>query len=184
MPRNAHVARVAVADEQWLAFRQAALSQGISVAAYLWDIVQSVPKAAARPCCRPPASNLGGRRTRQPVYTAMTASEHAADLRVPVDLSPIEAARQTELSRTLIYREIGRGHLRAYKVGCRLRITARLSSTRDRPGRGGQARRRRIPARDGHPLWAARPSRRRHALEPSRLQELVPARVAPGGQEG
>jgi excisionase family DNA binding protein len=42
---------------------------------------------------------------------------------VTVDLSPREAARQTALSRTLIYREIERGHLRAYKVGGRLRIT-------------------------------------------------------------
>jgi excisionase family DNA binding protein len=39
------------------------------------------------------------------------------------DLSPRDAARQTGLSRTLIYREIERGHLRAYKVGGRLRIT-------------------------------------------------------------
>lgn len=39
------------------------------------------------------------------------------------DLSPRQAARQTGLSRTLIYREIERGHLRAYKVGGRLRIT-------------------------------------------------------------
>lgn len=30
---------------------------------------------------------------------------------------------QTGLSRTLIYREVERGHLRAYKVGGRLRIT-------------------------------------------------------------
>jgi excisionase family DNA binding protein len=42
---------------------------------------------------------------------------------VTVDLSPSEAAQQTGLSRTLIYREIERGHLRAYKVGGRLRIT-------------------------------------------------------------
>jgi excisionase family DNA binding protein len=42
---------------------------------------------------------------------------------VIADLSPREAARQTGLSRTLIYREIERGHLRAYKVGGRLRIT-------------------------------------------------------------
>lgn len=40
-----------------------------------------------------------------------------------VDLSPAEAARRTGLSRTLIYREIERGHLRAYRVGGRLRIT-------------------------------------------------------------
>jgi len=40
------------------------------------------------------------------------------------DLSPAEAAERTGLSRTLIYREIGRGHLRAYKVGGRLRIAA------------------------------------------------------------
>jgi excisionase family DNA binding protein len=39
------------------------------------------------------------------------------------DLSPRDAARQTGLSRTLIYREIERGHLRAYKVGGRLRVT-------------------------------------------------------------
>jgi excisionase family DNA binding protein len=40
------------------------------------------------------------------------------------DLSPAEAAKRTGLSRTLIYREIGRGHLRAYKVGGHLRIAA------------------------------------------------------------
>ena len=39
------------------------------------------------------------------------------------DLSPGEAAQQTNLSRSLIYREIERGHLHAYKVGGRLRIT-------------------------------------------------------------
>lgn len=39
------------------------------------------------------------------------------------DLSPREAALLTGLSRTLMYREIERGHLRAYKVGGRLRIT-------------------------------------------------------------
>lgn len=39
------------------------------------------------------------------------------------DLSPGEAAGRTGLSRTLIYREIERGHLRAYRVGGRLRIT-------------------------------------------------------------
>ena len=39
------------------------------------------------------------------------------------DLSPREASQQTGLSRTLIYREVDRGHLRAYKVGGRLRIT-------------------------------------------------------------
>jgi excisionase family DNA binding protein len=42
---------------------------------------------------------------------------------LPADLSPRAAARQTGLSRTLIYREIERGRLRAYKVGGRLRIT-------------------------------------------------------------
>ena len=41
MPRNAHVARVALADDQWLAFRQAALAQGISVAAYLGRLVEA-----------------------------------------------------------------------------------------------------------------------------------------------
>lgn len=40
-----------------------------------------------------------------------------------MDISPSEAAHRTGLSRTLIYREIERGHLRAYKVGGRLRIT-------------------------------------------------------------
>lgn len=39
------------------------------------------------------------------------------------DLSPGDAARRSGLSRTLIYREIERGHLRAYRVGGRLRIT-------------------------------------------------------------
>lgn len=40
------------------------------------------------------------------------------------DLSPAEVANRTGLSRTLVYREIARGHLRAYKVGGRLRIAA------------------------------------------------------------
>jgi excisionase family DNA binding protein len=44
------------------------------------------------------------------------------DVDVISDLSPRQAARETGLSRTLIYREIERGHLRAYKVGGRLRI--------------------------------------------------------------
>jgi excisionase family DNA binding protein len=46
--------------------------------------------------------------------------EHDGGMR---DLSPREAAEQTGLSRSLIYREIERGHLRAYKVGGRLRIS-------------------------------------------------------------
>jgi excisionase family DNA binding protein len=48
---------------------------------------------------------------------------HARESKVRRDLSPSEAADQTGLSRTLIYREIERGHLRAYRVGGRLRIT-------------------------------------------------------------
>jgi excisionase family DNA binding protein len=40
------------------------------------------------------------------------------------DLSPREAAEQTGLSRTPIYRELERSYLRAYKVGGRLRISA------------------------------------------------------------
>ena len=47
----------------------------------------------------------------------------AVQTEVTRDLSPHQAAQQTGLSRTLIYREIERGHLRAYKVGGRLRIT-------------------------------------------------------------
>lgn len=41
MPSHAQVARVAVADDQWLVFRQAALAQGISVAAYLGRLVEA-----------------------------------------------------------------------------------------------------------------------------------------------
>ncbi len=41
MAHHAHVARVAVADDQWLAFRQAALGQGISVSAYLGRLVEA-----------------------------------------------------------------------------------------------------------------------------------------------
>lgn len=40
MPSNAKVARVAVSDEQWSAFRQAALAQGISVSTYLARLVE------------------------------------------------------------------------------------------------------------------------------------------------
>jgi hypothetical protein len=37
----AKVARVAVADERWLAFRQAALAQGVSVSVYLGRLVET-----------------------------------------------------------------------------------------------------------------------------------------------
>jgi excisionase family DNA binding protein len=38
------------------------------------------------------------------------------------DLSPAEVAAATGLSRSLIYREIERGTLAAYRVGARLRV--------------------------------------------------------------
>ncbi len=41
VPGHAQVARVAVAVDQWLAFRQAALAQGISVSAYLGRLVDT-----------------------------------------------------------------------------------------------------------------------------------------------
>lgn len=41
MPSSAKVARVAVPDEQWRAFRQAALVQGVSVATYLARLVDA-----------------------------------------------------------------------------------------------------------------------------------------------
>src|SRR5438309_9693207 len=41
MPNTAKVARVAVSDEQWRAFRQAALAQGISVSTYLARLVDA-----------------------------------------------------------------------------------------------------------------------------------------------
>jgi len=41
MPGSAKVARVALADDQWLAFRQAALAQSISVAGYLGRLVDA-----------------------------------------------------------------------------------------------------------------------------------------------
>lgn len=41
MPSTAKVARVAVSDEQWRAFRQAGLAQGISVSAYLARLVEA-----------------------------------------------------------------------------------------------------------------------------------------------
>ncbi len=44
------VARVAVADEQWVAFRQAALAQGVSVSAYLGRLVEKeLLRRAGRP---------------------------------------------------------------------------------------------------------------------------------------
>lgn len=52
-----------------------------------------------------------------------TDERFPAERAVAGDLSPFQAAQQTGLSRTLIYREIERGHLRAYKVGGRLRIS-------------------------------------------------------------
>lgn len=40
MPTKHQVARVAVADEQWVAFRQGALAQGVSVSRYLGRLVE------------------------------------------------------------------------------------------------------------------------------------------------
>ena len=40
MPRSDQLARVAVSPETWMAFRQAALAQGVSVAAYLGRLVE------------------------------------------------------------------------------------------------------------------------------------------------
>src|SRR3954466_6348985 len=41
MPAQGQVARVAVDDERWVAFRQAALARGISVSAYLGKLVEA-----------------------------------------------------------------------------------------------------------------------------------------------
>ena len=41
VPRSDQLARVAVPSETWTAFRQAALAQGISVAAYLGRLVDA-----------------------------------------------------------------------------------------------------------------------------------------------
>jgi hypothetical protein len=41
MPSRNHVARVAVDDETWRVFRQAALARGITVATYLGKLVES-----------------------------------------------------------------------------------------------------------------------------------------------
>jgi hypothetical protein len=40
MPTQAQVSRVAVDDQTWVAFRQAALARGISVSAYLGKLVE------------------------------------------------------------------------------------------------------------------------------------------------
>jgi excisionase family DNA binding protein len=45
------------------------------------------------------------------------------------DLSPADVAEATGLSRSLIYREIERGNLAAYRVGTRLRIEAEAVAT-------------------------------------------------------
>lgn len=60
--------------------------------------------------------------TTKATYAVVTMA--AVETEVTRDLSPYQAAQQTGFSRTLIYREIERGHLRAYRVGGRLRITA------------------------------------------------------------
>jgi hypothetical protein len=41
MPRSDQLARVGVSPETWTAFRQAALAQGVSVAAYLGRLVEA-----------------------------------------------------------------------------------------------------------------------------------------------
>ena len=60
MPSTAKVARVAVSDEKWSAFRHAALTQGISVSTYLARLVEAElsrrrgrPVAAVDPEARP-----------------------------------------------------------------------------------------------------------------------------------
>ena len=45
MPRSDQLARVAVSPETWMAFRQAALTQGVSVAAYLGRLVEGEVQA-------------------------------------------------------------------------------------------------------------------------------------------
>ena len=52
MPSTAKVARVAVSDEQWRAFRQAALTQGISVSTYLARLRGGRAQAPPRTSCR------------------------------------------------------------------------------------------------------------------------------------
>jgi hypothetical protein len=47
MPAQAQVSRVAVDDETWVAFRQAALARGISVSAYLGKLVEEELKRRA-----------------------------------------------------------------------------------------------------------------------------------------
>src|SRR4051794_16494211 len=61
MASSAKVARVAVSDEQWRAFRQAGLAQGISVSTYLARLVEAElkrrpgrPRAAVDPQAAPP----------------------------------------------------------------------------------------------------------------------------------
>lgn len=50
MPSKHQVARVAVKDEQWVAFRQAALMQGVSVSGYLGRLVEKeLGRRAGRP---------------------------------------------------------------------------------------------------------------------------------------
>ena len=41
MPTRGQVSRVAIDDERWIAFRQAALARGISVSAYLGKLVEA-----------------------------------------------------------------------------------------------------------------------------------------------
>src|SRR3954466_8018502 len=60
MPSTAKVARVAISDEQWSAFRHAALTQGISVSTYLARLVEGElsrrrgrPVAAVDPAAPP-----------------------------------------------------------------------------------------------------------------------------------
>ena len=49
MPRSDQLARVAVPPETWTAFRQAAIAQGVSVAAYLGRLVEAeVRRRASR----------------------------------------------------------------------------------------------------------------------------------------
>lgn len=63
-------------------------------------------------------SNAGADTRRVPNWgTGMTEA-----VSVSGDLSPLEVAVQTGLSRSLIYREIERGNLVAYRIGARLRV--------------------------------------------------------------
>src|SRR3954453_10343376 len=91
MPAKQQVTRVAVDDDTWRAFRQAALDRGVSVSAYLAKLVQAELRR------RPPAAVAAVARDATEVETTITA---LVDVRLAIDELDAIAGRLARAATT------------------------------------------------------------------------------------